>query len=403
MPTVPGDTMAAAGAAREIDVLVVDPDITEESPSLRSLLLARPLLERNGIRFRFLAQRCRLPGCKTWCRVPGANLPSLFKIWSFLFHVHLWGWRLRRSSVPTVVLANDGMCLWADVVTFHFFNPAWLRIERRVARPQWQDQANRLRTWQGWLQDVIQVRFGRWKFLNAVSDSILDEIRPWANGRSGALGVLPNATPDPRFSPANRQALRQEGRRRFQYESSETVFLFMSQGHHRRKGFWLAAEAVSLARKRGFASARFHVVGGNPAALKRIEGRLDQLFPDWRDWLRLTGMVSDPEIHFALADALLFPSHFEAFSLVEIEAGAMGLSLLLTPHHGSEMILKDKVNGRLIPFDPEGIADILIEGIERGFPGRAPNCGRALPAEDFAARLQNQIHTVATRLGGRVS
>ncbi len=400
---MPMDRKNAAGIVKEVDLLVVDPEVTDESPSLRSLLLARPWLERNGIRFRFLAQRCGLQGCKTWHRVPGANLPSLLRIWSFLLHVHLWGWRLRKSTVPTVVLANDGLCLWADVVTFHFFNPAWLRIERRVARPQWQDHANRLRTWQGWLQDVIQVRFGRWKFLNAVSDSILDEIRPWAKGRSGALGVLPNAAPGPRFSPTNRLALRQEGRRRFQYEPGEKIFLFMSQGHHRRKGFWLAAEAVALARKRGFTSARFHVVGGGPATLKRIEGRLDKQFPDWRDWLRLTGMASDPEIHFALADGFLFPSHFEAFSLVEIEAGAMGLPLLLTPHHGSEMILKDKVNGRLIPFDPAGISDILIELIEHGLPEGAPGPGRALTAEDFAARLQDQICTVAATLGRQSS
>lgn len=403
MPRVLTDMSEAARAVKAVDLLIVDPEVTEESPSLRSLLLARPWLERNGIRFRFLAQRCKLPGSKTWHQVPGADLPFLLKTWSFLFHVHLWGWRLRKSTVPTVVLANDGMCLWADVITFHFFNPAWLRIDRHVARPQWHDHANRLRTWQGWLQDVIQVRFGRWKFLNAVSDSILDEIRPWAKGRSGALGVLPNAAPGPRFSPANRLALREEGRRRFHYQLGEKVFLFVSQGHHRRKGFWLAVQAVSLARERGCTRARFHVVGGTPATLRRIEGRLEKQFPGWQEWLHLIGMVSNPEIHFALADALLFPSHFEAFSLVEIEAAAMGLPLLLTPHHGSEMILKDKINGRFIPYDPEGIADVLAEVTEHGLPEDAPGPGRALTAEDFAARLQDQICTVAATLGRQSS
>ena len=382
----------------DVDLLIVDPEVTEESPSLRSLLLARPLLEQNGIRFRFLAQRCGLHGQNVWHQVPGANLPPLFRIWSFLLHVHLWGWRFRRSPVPTVVLANDGMCLWADVVMFHFFNPAWLRIERKVARQQWQDHGSRLRSWQGWLQDVMQVRFGRWKFLNAVSDSILEEIRPWANGRPGTLDVLPNAGPGPRFSPASRLSLRNEARRRFHYQPADNVFLFISQGHHRRKGFWLAAEAVSLARKRGLAGARFHVVGGHPATVQRMQSRLERHYPDWRQWVRLVGMVTDPEIHFALADALLFPSYFEAFSLVEIEAAAMGLPLLLTPHHGSEMILKDKVNGRLIPFNAEGIADILVEVSERRLPEASPGLGRALSTEDFTARLQSQIRTVVAKL-----
>src|SRR5262245_5650547 len=195
-----------------VDLLIVDPEVTEESPALRSLLLARSLLEQQGIRFRFLTQRCRLRGEQIWHRVPGGRLPSFARIWLFLLYVHLWGWRYRSSNGRTVVLANDGMCLWADMVIFHFFNPAWLRIEGQVARRNWRDYLSRLRSWQGWLQDVVQVRFGRWKFLNAVSDSILDEIRPWAKGRPGCLGVLPNAAPNARFSPARRLVLRDAAR-----------------------------------------------------------------------------------------------------------------------------------------------------------------------------------------------
>jgi glycosyltransferase involved in cell wall biosynthesis len=239
-----------------------------------------------------------------------------------------------------------------------------------------------------------EVRFGRWKFLNAVSDSILDEIRPWASGRPGSLDVLPNAVPNGCFSPSTRRLLRNEARRVFGYKPWEVVFLFMSQGHHRRKGFWLAVEAVSIVRKRGFDSARFHVVGGHGPTLRRLESRLERNYPEWRQWLRLTGTVSDPEIHFALAGALLFPSHFEAFSLVEIEAAAMGLPLFVTPHHGSEMIIQDKVNGRLIPFDSEGIGDVLVEAIEQGFPVVPPGFGRALSIEEFTARLQSQIQTL---------
>jgi glycosyltransferase involved in cell wall biosynthesis len=383
----------------DIDLLVVDPDVSEQSPALRSLLLARSMLEREGVRFRFLTQRCDLQGEKGWHRVPGGNWPSLVRIWSFLLYVHLWGWRHRLSTAPTVVLANDGMCLWADVVFFHFFNPAWLPIERKVARRQWRDHASRLRSWQGWLQDVMQIRFGRWKFLNAVSDSILDEIRPWASGRPGTLNVLPNAVPGARFSASSRLLLREDARRRFGYRREQSVFLFVSQGHHRRKGFWLAVEAVSLVRRRGFAGARFHVVGGHSATLRRLEVRLERDYPDWREWLRLVGMVSEPEVHFALADALLFPSHFEAFSLVEIEAASMGLPLLLTPHHGSEMILEDKVNGRLIPFDPAGIANILAEVIEHGLPAISPTVGRAISTEEFTARLQNQIRASIRKTG----
>jgi hypothetical protein len=48
-------------------------------------------------------------------------------------------------------------------------------------------------------------------------------------------------------------------------------------------------------------------------------------------------------------------------ALVEVEAAACGLPLFLTPHHGSEMVLRDRLNGRLLEFDADAIARVLTE------------------------------------------
>jgi len=376
-----------------IRLLIVDPEVTERSPSLRSLLLVRPLLEQRGITYEFLSQKCELPGKNVWHRVPGGSLPLLPRLWVFLFYVHLIGRAKDKPDVPTVVYTTDGLCLWADILTFHYFNPAWLRIERMIPRQGWRDYATLLRSWQGWLQDMLQLRFGRWKFLNAVSPSILDEIRPWVRDRSCNLNVLPNVISAARFNKEDRLARRITARTTLGYGTEDKVFLFISQGHHRRKGFWLAVEALALVRKSGFADARFHVVGGFPKTLERLKKRLNQKFPGWQDWICFFGMVSKPEDHFAAADALLLPSYFEAFSLVEIEAAAMGLPLLLTPHHGSEMILKDGVNGLVLPFDAAGIAEILIQGIQAGFPASPQSGADRFTAKDFASLLKEQIQS----------
>ena len=87
-------------------------------------------------------------------------------------------------------------------------------------------------------------------------------------------------------------------------------------------------------------------------------------------------------------EALFFPSYFEAFSLVEIEASRLGLPLYLTPHHGSEMILKEGVNGKSVPFDAQGIAGILQQDLERGIKRVDPPVhGKALATSEYASAV----------------
>ena len=92
--------------------------------------------------------------------------------------------------------------------------------------------------------------------------------------------------------------------------------------------------------------------------------------------------------YLAAADALLFPSYSEAFALVEIEAAAMGLRLYLTPHHGSEMILREGQNGREIPWNTHGIVRVLEEELTAGLvrPGSSSH-GKAPSQTDYAGRL----------------
>ena len=71
--------------------------------------------------------------------------------------------------------------------------------------------------------------------------------------------------------------------------------------------------------------------------------------------------LADQIVAMAAADGFLFPSWSEALALVEVEAAACGLPLFLTPHHGSEMVLRDGLNGRRLEFDADAIARVLTE------------------------------------------
>jgi glycosyltransferase involved in cell wall biosynthesis len=65
------------------------------------------------------------------------------------------------------------------------------------------------------------------------------------------------------------------------------------------------------------------------------------------------GLQSDVRPYFAIADILVFPSHREGFPNVVMEAGAMGLPSIVTNINGCNEIIKEEVNGWIIPVNDE--------------------------------------------------
>ena len=171
------------------------------------------------------------------------------------------------------------------------------------------------------------------------------------------------------------------------FSANETVFAFSSYGHYRRKGFWLIVSALQILEKEGTQDVRLLVIGGTAKTLARLKTELATRFPEYARWILFVGTTSEVEKSLAAADAFLFPSYFEAFSLAEIEAAAMGLPLLLTRHPGSEMILREGKNGVWLEFDPHDIAK-KIQAFARGeFCFELPNVGEALTKSQYADRL----------------
>ena len=157
---------------------------------------------------------------------------------------------------------------------------------------------------------------------------------------SRALNVLPNAVPGARFP---HRAVSYCGKMpgadsAIESKASFSLCLKDTTG----AGFWLAVEAVSSSEgvallgkiSCGWRSSRDVAPSG--ARLKGLS--------DWRGGCNCEWCP--PEVHFALADAALsFP--LRGFLTRRDRSGFDGLPPLLTPHHGSEMILEDKVTAGL--------------------------------------------------------
>lgn len=79
--------------------------------------------------------------------------------------------------------------------------------------------------------------------------------------------------------------------------------------------------------------------------------------------VRYVGPKHDVRPLLLVADALVFPSYREGFPNVPMEAGAMGLASIVTDVNGSNEIIKDGLNGRIIPspLDKKGhLHDITL-------------------------------------------
>ena len=97
--------------------------------------------------------------------------------------------------------------------------------------------------------------------------------------------------------------------------------------------------------------------------LGSLDGEDDVLAKDKLNYLmqsanvKYVGSQSDIRPYLMASDALVFPSYREGFPNVPIEVGAMGLPTIVTNINGSNEIIKDGFNGKIIsaPLNNNGI------------------------------------------------
>jgi len=376
-----------------VKLILVDDVLAMSSPSAVSFVLAIPTLAERGWVVEAWCNKIDkdLEPYVTHRWIPCVRLPVVGVIINWFLRNTWWGirWLFTRSKRETVFYALGGRFVFSDLNYYHFYNQVWYRIQKGGVEDGYESPLRRYMQLWGLFEGWVGMRSPFGKLRLTVSRAIREDLI--ADFPTARVEILPNAIDLTRFdrsaSSENRAALREE----FQFGDDETVLLFVSQGHHTRKGFWLALKCLNELRSRGERKFRFVVLGGRPKKLSRIEAYMDDVYPDWREWVDLVGQTTRVPEYMAASDALFFPSYFEAFSLVEIEAAAMGLPLLLTKHHGSEMIVKEGVNGFRFSFDEEEIMEVLLRFREEGLEITEPYLGEALSVAEWSDQFAQHI------------
>lgn len=259
---------------------------------------------------------------------------------------------LCRHGAGVVQTDNPIIANRVDVIRAHFCERAY-RERVGISRSRHADRLYRLNSWLATGIALLCERWcyrpGRVRVVAAVSQGLGAELADFYPAVRGAVRTLPNGVDCGAFDAAAAQ--RDPVRAQLGVGEGELLALFVGGDWH-RKGLRHAIEGVAAAP-----GWRLAVAGdGDREGFARLAADLGA-----EERVAFLGKVAEPHGHYAAADALIFPSHYEAFSLVTLEAAAAGLPLLVAPINGTDELVEDGVNGWLVERDGATIAARLQE------------------------------------------
>ncbi|MHB8233578.1 MAG: glycosyltransferase family 4 protein [Solirubrobacteraceae bacterium] len=303
-------------------------------------------LRARGWAVTVIAFGCDLPADAgvSFRRVRGPSRPFVLGYPWFMLAGTLAVRRWRRGlvmAVGAIVLSN------VDLVGIHYcqqVGPA------TPSRSNWLFRLNvAVSGLLGRVAERVCFRVNRPRRVVCVSEGVADEIREHFPDLAGRTIAIPNGVDVDAFAPGSRRsdaaALRQE----LQIAPDRLVAIFVGS-EWQRKGLEPAIRALALA------PAWDLLVVGNGDRARYTELAERSGVAGAVHWI---GVSRDVAPLYQLADALVFPTSYEAFPLVALEAASSGLPLLATPVNGIRELVRDGENGYLIAADPVDIAERL--------------------------------------------
>jgi len=139
---------------------------------------------------------------------------------------------------------------------------------------------------------------------------------------------------------------------------SDLLLCFCALGNFERKGLRFAIEALAeLANPR----VRLVVVGGSAGEIAEYEKICIDHSVGTR--VRFVGMQQDIRPYLWCSDVFLFPSSYEAFPLVSLQAAAAGLPLIATRVYGVDEFMIDGKTGWIVERSSKAIAFAIAQAV----------------------------------------
>ena len=338
-------------------------------------------------------------------KVPAFTRPKFlayitFLISSTIIFTVLSLFRKRRFDI-----IHGYVCAFStDVITFHFCEREGLRLEEAniIETPHksiWQ-KLNALdhRIYRRLAAFVEGFIFGHNspKMRIVVSPSMKREfVRHYGDAAKDII-VIPNGIDLKMFNPDNRRLYKDSTRQRHGISRNAPV-LMLAGGDWERKGVHYIIEALSLIPR---PDVKLLIVGsgdekyyGRLAELKQVNERVIFISHNSNLWE-----------YYAASDVFVFPTIYEPFGLVIVEAMASGLPVITSRVAGAADLIIDGVNGLLLT-DPGNINDLAAKielllsnaGLRKTMGERARETAEELSWDRVAQKTLEVYNTVLNR------
>ncbi len=374
------------------DVTIIAHDIGPVGGMERQLVALITGLRRLGHRVRVIARTCVLPQSDEevkgpaveFHRVPGPSRPVLLAYPWFILAGSLMVRRWRRGvthSTGAIVLNR------VDAIAIHYCHQVG---------PTTPSRATLLFRLHAALTGQMTRAFERLCFaVNrkatyvCVSDGVADELRAHYPQLAERAVSIQNGVDTRAFAPGARVSDARELRASLRVPPDRLLAAFVGS-EWERKGLEYVIRSLALLEEWDLV-----VAGGGDQ--QRYQHLADGLGVGGRvHWL---GVSRDVQPVYESADALVFPSSYEAFSLVTLEAAASGLPILATAVNGVPELIADGESGYLIDQDPELIAERLRTlGADPALRARIGNAARESALRFSWERMVARHHELYGRL-----
>ena len=296
----------------------------------------------------------------TFTKYAGLRRPLILKVLSYGFRSFFRFSHFRKTE--KVCVQSTGTATWdPDVFQIQFLHKTWQNLQ---ADFNLEDDApffksiyhQILQLFNVWLEHRV---YKKNKKYIAISHSIKKELIQNFQISEKNIRTIYHGVDSQYFCPPTTdEAIAARERVRNELRIPKDALVLLHTGAlNQRKGVPLALETIGVLKAEGFSNIHYIAVGaGDIKPLKKIA--TEEEISEYVHFIQHSKNIRD---YYWASDVFFFPTVYEPFGLVILEAMASGLPCVVSPSAGGSELIEHEQNGLLIEniLDPVSMAQQL--------------------------------------------